>query len=96
MLAFDGNQLASGYVLFFDRTVEIGGRNVALFQTGDGGNQCGTAKVIVWKPEDGAVKSITAGDDCGSPPPAVTDKQHLFRALPAAGRFEAGAAMVTQ
>ena len=67
VLAFDGDELARGYVLYYDRTVEIAGRNVALFQTGDGGNQCGTATVIVWKPEDGAVKSVTAGDDCGSP-----------------------------
>ena len=78
VLAFDGNELAGGYVLYYDRTVEIGGRNVALFQTGDGGNQCGTATVIVWKPEDGAVKSVTAGDDCGSPAPALTGSSIYF------------------
>ena len=78
MLAFDGNELAGGYVLYYDRTVEVGGRNVALFQTGDGGNQCGTATVIVWKPEDGAVKSVTAGDDCGSPAPASTGSSIYF------------------
>ena len=35
------------------RVVKVGDVNVALVDVGDGGNQCGPAKVIVWKPEGG-------------------------------------------
>ena len=50
MLAFDGKQLARNYEVFFDKVVKVGG-NVALVDVGDGGNQCGTDTIIVWKPE---------------------------------------------
>ena len=55
VLAFDGKELTRNYVVNYDKTVEVGGQQVALFDVGDGGNQCGTATVIVWKPENGAV-----------------------------------------
>ncbi|RUZ80039.1 hypothetical protein EN942_27365, partial [Mesorhizobium sp. M7A.F.Ca.CA.001.14.1.1] len=57
VLAYDGKQLASNYDVFFDKTVEVGGVKVALFDVGDGGNQCGPATVIVWKPEGGTIQS---------------------------------------
>ena len=38
-------------------------------------------------------QSAVAGDDCGSPPAAVTDQSIYFVPLPAARRFEAGANM---
>ena len=53
MLAFNGKELTRNYVVYYDKTVEVGGQQVALFDVGDGGNQCGTATVIVWKPENG-------------------------------------------
>ena len=56
----------------------MAGQQVALFDVGDGGNQCGTATVIVWKPENGEVQSAAAGDDCGSPPAAVTEQSIYF------------------
>jgi hypothetical protein len=73
VLAFDGKQLASNYDVFFDRIVEVGGVKVALVDVGDGGNQCGPAKVIVWKPEGGTIQTTTVErDECGAPPAAVS------------------------
>ena len=88
MLAFNGKELTRNYVLYHNKTVEVGGQQVALFDVGDGGNQCGTATVIVWKPENGEIQSAAAGDDCGSPPAGRQRPEHLFRALPAARRLE--------
>jgi hypothetical protein len=77
-LTFDGKELTRAYVLYHNKTVEVAGQQVALFDAGDGGNQCGTATVIVWKLENGEIQSATAGDDCGSPPPAITDQSIYF------------------
>lgn len=78
VLAFDGKELASNYLVLYDRTVEVGGTKVALFGVGDGGNQCGPAEVMVWKPEGGDIKTDTVGEDCGAPPAAVTDSSIYF------------------
>lgn len=78
VLAFDGEELTGAYVLFHDRSLEVSGEKVELFQAGDGGNQCGTATVIVWKPAEGDIQTAIAGDDCGSPPPAVTEHSIYF------------------
>lgn len=79
VLAYDGKQLASNYDVFFDRIVKIGDVNVALVDVGDGGNQCGPAKVIVWKPKDGEVKTTTVEqDECGAPPAAISDSAIYF------------------
>lgn len=72
VLTFDGKELARAFVVFYDRTIELGGVNVALFDVGDGGNACGPATLIVWKPEGGEIETVTAGDDCGAPPAAAT------------------------
>ncbi|TIM94966.1 MAG: hypothetical protein E5Y34_28150, partial [Mesorhizobium sp.] len=78
-LAYDGQQLASNYDVFFDKIVEVGGVKVALFDVGDGGNQCGPATVIVWKPEGGTIQSTTVEQDqCGAPPSAVSDNAIYF------------------
>ncbi|MDX8516480.1 hypothetical protein [Mesorhizobium captivum] len=74
VLAYDGKELASNYDVYFDRIVKIGDVNVALVDVGDGGNQCGPAKVIVWKPKDGEIQTTTVEqDECGAPPAAVSD-----------------------
>lgn len=74
VLAYDGKQLASNYEVFFEKIVEIGGVKVALFDVGNGGNQCGPASLIVWKPEGGAIQTTTVEqDECGAPPVAVSD-----------------------
>ena len=84
----DGQQLASNYDVFFDKIVEVGDVKVALVDVGDGGNQCGPAKVIVWKPEGGddpehhgrtgRMRRAAGGG---------VRQRHLFRALSAAGRI---------
>lgn len=79
VLAYDGKQLASNYDVFFDRIVKIGDVNVALVDVGDGGNQCGPAKVIVWKPEGGEIQTTTVEqDECGAPPAAISDSAIYF------------------
>lgn len=78
VLAFDGRELARNYVVFYERTVELGEISVALFAAGDGGNACGAATVIVWKPKDGDVTSEIVGEDCGAPPAAATTDSLYF------------------
>lgn len=79
VLSYDGKQLASNYDVFFDRIVKIGDVNVALVDVGDGGNQCGPAKVIVWKPKDGEIQTTTVEqDECGAPPAAISDSAVYF------------------
>ncbi|PBC05711.1 hypothetical protein [Mesorhizobium sp. WSM3860] len=79
VLAYDGKELASNYDVSFDRIVKIGDVSVALVDVGDGGNQCGPAKVIVWKPKDGEIQTTTVEqDECGAPPAAVSDDAIYF------------------
>lgn len=78
VLAFDGRELARNYYVFYDRTVEVGGVEVALYELGDGGNACGTVVTMVWKPEGGEVEAVPAAEDCGSPPAAVTQDAIYF------------------
>ncbi|MER9848222.1 hypothetical protein NKJ55_12785 [Mesorhizobium sp. M0106] len=79
VLAFDGKELARNYDVFFDKIVEVGGVKVALVDVGDGGNQCGPAKVIVWKPEGGTIQTTTVEqDECGAPPAAISDSAIYF------------------
>lgn len=79
VLAYDGKQLASNYDVFFDKIVKVGDVNVALVDVGDGGNQCGPAKVIVWKPEGGEIQATTVEqDECGAPPAAISDSAIYF------------------
>lgn len=85
VLAFDGRELARNYYVFYDRTVEVGGADVALVEVGDGGNACGTVTNIVWKPEGGEVEAVPAGEDCGSPPAAVTADAIYFVPYPMPG-----------
>lgn len=78
ILAFDGRELARNYVVFYERMLEIAGAEVALFLAGPGGNACGASALMVWKPADGEVMAESAGDDCGSPPPAATEDRLYF------------------
>ncbi|WP_421915489.1 hypothetical protein [Mesorhizobium sp.] len=79
VLAFDGQTLASNYDVSFDKIAIISDIKVALFDVGDGGNQCGPAKVIVWKPEGGAIQSTKVEqDECGAPPAAISDSAIYF------------------
>ncbi len=78
-LSFDGRELAQNYVVYFDRIAKVGGVDVALFDVGDGGNACGPAKVMVWKPDGAKVESASIGeDDCGAPSMAVNEDALYF------------------
>jgi hypothetical protein len=78
-LAFDGKELAHNYFVYFDRITKIGETEVALFDVGDGGNACGPAKVMVWKPQNGGIEHASIGeDDCGAPQMAVGDDALYF------------------
>lgn len=78
-LSFDGQLLARNYVVFFDRFIELSDGKVALFAIGDGGNQCGTATLIAWRPGEGSIESDYIGeDDCGTPPAAATGDTIYF------------------
>jgi hypothetical protein len=78
VLAFDGRELARNYVMFHDRSVTLGEDEVMLFASGDGGNACGAATVIVWKPTDAPIASQIVGEDCGAPPAAATGDSLYF------------------
>lgn len=78
VVAFDGKELARNFVAYFDRIVELGDIKVALFAVGDGGNQCGPAEAIVWKPQGGDIRTQMVGEDCGAPPAAVTGSSIYF------------------
>jgi len=79
VLAFDGQTLASNYDVSFDKIAIISDVKVALFDVGDGGNQCGPATVIVWKPEGGKIQSTKVEqDECGAPPAAISDSAIYF------------------
>lgn len=78
VLSFEGKELARDYHVGFDRTVEVGGTEVALFAVGPGGNMCGPSSVIVWKLEDSPLETARAGADCGSPEPAISEGAIYF------------------
>jgi hypothetical protein len=78
-LAYDGKELAKNYQVNFDRVVTVGGVNVALVAVGNGGNACGPAEVLVWKPKGGEIQSIAVGEEeCGAPPASVSDDRIVF------------------
>jgi hypothetical protein len=78
-LAFDGKELASNYVVYFDKIAKVDGTDVALFDIGNGGNACGPAKIMVWKPENGSIETASIGeDDCGAPAASVGDNAIYF------------------
>jgi hypothetical protein len=78
VLAFNGKELASNYLVLYDKTVEVAGTKVALVAVGDGGNACGPAEMMIWKPQGGEIKTDTVGEDCGAPPAAVTENSIYF------------------
>lgn len=71
VLSFDGKEIARDYFVMFDRTAEVAGVEVALFEVGPGGNACGPNTFIAWRPEGGELQTARAGEDCGSPPPSI-------------------------
>ena len=78
ILAYDGKELARNYVAYYDRTVDLAGTKVAIFDVGDGGNACGPATVLAWKTEAGIQSTIVGEDECGTPPAAATGDALFF------------------
>ena len=78
VLAFDGRELARDYVMFFDGIKTVSGVEVAFFSAGPGGNACGVSAVMVWETDDAGVTADRTDDDCGAPPPALTDDVVYF------------------
>jgi hypothetical protein len=77
ILAYDGQQIARNYVVYFNRIVDLSGIKVALFDVGNGGNACGPATVIAWK-NDAGLQTDSVGEDCGAPPAAATTDKLYF------------------
>lgn len=78
-LAFDGREIAHNYHVNFEGTTDVTGTDVAVFSVGDGGNACGPAIVLAWKPEGQDLRSASVGEDeCGAPPPAITSDAIYF------------------
>ena len=71
-------ELGRNWFAGFDRVVEVYDQPVALFYLGDGGNACAPSTLIVWRDEDGAIRSLNHGDDCGTPAPAISDNGIVF------------------
>jgi hypothetical protein len=78
VLAFDGREIARNYQVIFDRIANIGGTDVAMVDVGNGGNACGPAKVLIWKPERDDIRTETVGKDCGAPQASVSDDRIVF------------------
>lgn len=79
VLSYDGEEIARDYVIFFDKVVTVGGVEVAMFDVGEGGNMCGPALVLAWKPEGEGLQHDTVGEDeCGVPEAAVTGDRLYF------------------
>ena len=87
-VAFEGKELGRNYFVMLDRIAEVGGQNVALFSIGSGGNACSPQTLIVWKPESEEIRSLLAGDDCGTPQASVNDEAVSFVPHPAPGTVE--------
>jgi hypothetical protein len=78
VLAFDGREIARNYQVNFDRIAKVGGTDVAMVDVGDGGNACGPAKVLIWRPQGGDIRSETVGADCGAPQAFLSDYRIVF------------------
>lgn len=77
VLTFNGQEIIRNYVLSFDKQVKIGETEVALFDVGDGGNQCSTSTVLAWM-QDGTMQNDIVGEDCGAPPAYIGGNQIVF------------------
>lgn len=91
ILAFDGQELARDWFVGFDRAATVAGTDILLYSVGPGGNACGPDAVIVWKPDDGAVRADRFGD-CGAPPAANDGERLVF--LPWVAPGEAAAVTI--
>ncbi|MEQ9180790.1 MAG: hypothetical protein RIF44_19035, partial [Nitratireductor sp.] len=66
VLAYEGRALHRAYFIGFDRIVTVRDVEVALLTAGNGGNACGPYTIMLWKPENGDVKTEIVGEECGA------------------------------
>jgi len=78
VVRFDGDEIGRDYQVWFRRTAEIGGTEVALISIGPGGNACGANTLLVWPDGEGGVRTDKLPGDCGWPQPAVGDYAVFF------------------
>jgi hypothetical protein len=79
ILSYDGKEIARDYFVMLDKVVEVSGKKVAIYDVGPGGNACGPAALLVWKPDaGGGIETVRIGEDCGAPPAAVSDYNIVF------------------
>ena len=79
ILSYDGKEIARDYFVMLDKVVEVSGKKVAIYDVGPGGNACGPAALLVWKPDaGGGIETVRVGEDCGAPPAAVSDYSIVF------------------
>ena len=79
ILSYDGKEIARDYFVMLDKVVEVSGKKVAIYDVGPGGNACGPAALLVWKPDaGGGIETVRVGEDCGAPPAAVSDYNIVF------------------
>lgn len=78
VVAYEGRALHRAYFIGFDRIVTVRDVEIALLTAGNGGNACGPYTIMVWKAEAGDVETEIVGEECGAPPPAVTDERIYF------------------
>ena len=78
VITFDGREIGRDYMVFFDRIANVGGFDVALISVGPGGNACGANTLMVWKDDEGALKTDSLPGDCGWPAPAVSNYRIVF------------------
>lgn len=78
VVAYEGKELARNYVAFHQRTVDLNGTKVAIFDVGDGGNACGPETVLAWKTDAGIQSTVVGDGECGTPPAAATGDTLYF------------------
>ncbi|PWK76048.1 hypothetical protein [Aminobacter sp. AP02] len=78
ILAYDGKELARDYVAYYERTVDLNGTKVAIFDVGGGGNACGPQTVLAWKTEAGIQSTVVGEGECGTPPASATGDTLYF------------------
>lgn len=78
-ILYEGQELARNYFAGFDRIAEIEGEQVAIFYLGDGGNACGPSTLLVWRDDEGEIRSDNLfAEDCGGPTPSVSEEAIVF------------------
>lgn len=73
ILSFNGQELLRNFFINFIETATVGGRPVAFFEAGEGGNACGPELVAIWiKEGETAARADRLGDNgCSTGEPTI-------------------------